>query len=68
MANKLRVPIHGGPEATYLKVFENGFYREPSMCDEYYNCVKYSLDPNACIECLDETMYGYARRANPNVF
>jgi len=30
--------------------------------------VKYSLNPKACIESLDETIYGYARRVNPNVF
>ena len=69
VANELGVPIHRGePEASYLEVFEEGFYREPTMCDEYHNCVKYSSDPSACIEGLGETIHGYARKINPNVF
>ncbi len=68
-ANVLGIPMHRGePEASYLEVFEKGFYREPTMCDEYCNCVEHSLDPRACIEGLGETIYGYAKRVNPNVF
>jgi len=69
VANELGIPIHRGePEASYLEVYEEGFYREPTMCDEYNNCMKYSSDPRTCIEGLGETIYGYARGINPNVF
>jgi len=69
VANELGIPIHRGePEASYLEVFEEGFYREPTMCDEYHNCIKFSSDPSVCIEGLGETIYGYARGINPNVF
>ena len=68
-AKELGVPLHRGrPEASYLEVFEDEFYREPLMCDEYHNCIKYSPKPKACIEGLGETIYGYARRVNPSVF
>ncbi len=68
-ARKLGIPIHRGePEAPYLEVFEEGFYREPTICDEYRNCVEHAPNPKACLEGLGETIYGYAKKANPNVF
>ncbi len=68
-ASKLEIPIHRGePAASYLEMYEEGFYREPTMCDEYHNCMKYSPNPRTCIEGLGETIYGYARGINPNVF
>ncbi|RLG80583.1 MAG: hypothetical protein DRO13_03420, partial [Thermoprotei archaeon] len=69
VAKELGLPLHRGmPEASYLEVFEDGFYREPTMCDEYYNCIKHGIDPRACTEGLGETIYGYAKRVNPRVF
>ena len=68
-AYELGIPVHRGePEASYLKVFEEGFYHEPTLCDEYRRCVEYSPDPEACIEGLGETVYGYARSVNSRVF
>ena len=68
VAKMLGMPLHRGlPEASYLEVYDDGFYREPTLCDEYRNCLAHSEDPRRCIEGLGETVYGYAKRLNSRV-
>ncbi|RLG77429.1 MAG: hypothetical protein DRO12_02280 [Thermoprotei archaeon] len=65
LVKMLNLQLHrGDDEAHNLEVYEDGFYRMPTLCDVHLTC----LEGYGLCKGVGETIYGYSRHVNPKIF